>query len=379
MTLRTRSLFFFSFILIVIFSLLFSLSYLIRVLEGYYGGGIPDRMGYTLTVYSVIISLSVFVSILVLFIFSRLRVLRPLKILEESARRYNTENRIFPLPRIKNDEIGSLSLSISTMIKTIERQKEKMARDEKLAALGLLAAGMAHEINNPIGYILSNCRSLEESLEKIGATLNLIRDQKQETKAYFDQIDIDFMMADASDMIRDNREGIKKIHEIVKGINGLSRQDQPLDFSPVDLKELSEEALKSSEISSIKNPKIIDEEGEIPPVHANRARLFQLLLNLFLNALYVLPEKGGIIRLKSWTREGKVFFSVEDNGPGIKESEENKIFEPFYTTKPPGEGVGLGLNIAYQTMKSFNGDISVDKSEWGGARFILEFPDIKGS
>ena len=379
MTLRTKSLFIFSFFLIVIFSLLFSLSYLIRTFENYYGGGIPGRMGYTLTVYSIIISVSVIVFILFLFIFSRMRVLRPLNKLEESARRYNTENRIFPLPNIKNDEIGSLSLSISTMIKTIERQKEKMARDEKLAALGLLAAGMAHEINNPIGYILSNCRTMEEYLEKIGETLNLIREQKKETKDYFDKIGIDFLMEDAADMIRDNKEGIKKIHEIVKGINGLSRQDQPMDFSPVDLKELTEEALKNSGIQSGKNPKIIREEGEIPPVDANRARLFQLLMNLFINAHYVLPEKGGIIRTNAWKDSGRIFYSVEDNGPGIKESEKSKIFEPFYTTKPSGEGVGLGLNIAYQTMKSFNGDISVDISEWGGAKFILEFPERKNS
>ena len=372
MTIRKKSLLFFSFLLAVILSLLISLYYLLHLLKSL--NYIPGRIEIFLSFYSSVLAVMVFLFFTFLFIFSRRRIIKPLEHLEKSTRLYNANQNSFSLPLIGKDEIGSLALSIDKMIKTIESQKEMMARDEKLSALGLMAAGIAHEINNPISYIKSNFHTLEEYLEQIEQTVSLYTEAVPDHLKPESHGQIVRIMNDTRELIRDNRQGILRIHEIVSNIRDLSRMDTLSANKPVDLKKCVREALFASSQDSGKNPEVIWDDRDIPPVLGTEGKLHQILLNLFQNAQYVIPAEGGIINIGFRKDSSWIFCSIEDNGPGIKEENTSKIFDPFFTTKAVGKGTGLGLNVSYQIMKHLGGEILVGTSGWGGARFTLKFP-----
>ncbi len=375
MTIRKKSLLFFSFLLAVILSLLISLSYLLHLLKSLHH--VPGRIEIFLSFYSSFLAVMVVLFFTFLLVFSRRRIIKPLEHLEKSTRLYNANQSGFSLPLIGRDEIGSLALSIDKMIKTIETQKEMMARDEKLSALGLMAAGIAHEINNPISFIKSNFQTLEEYLEQIEQTVSLYAEAVPDHLKPENHEQIIRIMNDTRELIKDNREGILRIHEIVSNIRGLSRMDTLAANKPVDLKKCVKGALTASGHSSRKNPEIIWESRAIPPVSGTEEKLHQILLNLLNNARHAIPAEGGIIKIGFEKDPSWIYCSIGDNGPGITEENRSKIFDPFFTTKAAGKGTGLGLNVSYQIMKHLGGEIRVDTSEWGGARFTLKFPNLE--
>ncbi len=217
---------------------------------------------------------------------------------------------------------------------------------EKFAALGRLSAGVAHEINNPLGGILTcleSMRGLEPGSERWEEYLTLAR------------------------------SGLERIGTIVRRLLSFSRQTAVEKYD-LDLNHVLREVTTLSAFHhGHAEVEVIHEAGELPAVHGSSDLLNQLFLNLVLNALHAMSE-GGTLRIRTWARDGEVLASCEDTGPGIPEEHLERVFEPFFTTKDVGVGTGLGLSVALGIVESHGGSIHVENRSEGGARFTVHLP-----
>jgi signal transduction histidine kinase len=240
-----------------------------------------------------------------------------------------------------------------------QRLQAKLAQTDRLTSLGTLAAGVAHEINNPLAYVLLNLTFIAEQLPQILGPLPGEREK---------QISLALEHA---------KGGAERIRSIVRGLKTFSR---PEDESrvPVDVREVMESSI-SMVLNEIRHrAKLVRDLAPVPKVDANEARLGQVFLNLLLNAAQALPEgKVGQNEIRVSTRRttaNTVLVEVADTGCGIPESIRGRIFEPFFTTKPVGIGTGLGLAICHGVITSLDGKLSVDSEVGKGSVFRVELP-----
>ena len=248
------------------------------------------------------------------------------------------------------------------LVRDISAQREiqhRMVQTDRLAAMGTLAAGTAHEINNPLAYIVGNAELLGDWMD----TLQLPREQIAEPRA----------------MVDDMLTGSLQVARIVKDLMSLGR-DKPNDRGPANIVDIVESSL------SIASPQIRhratlirDFAPDLPKVAASPLRLSQVFLNLFLNAVHAMPEgerRQNELRVRIRANDGMVQVDVEDNGVGIPEEIRNRIFDPFFTTKPVGQGTGLGLAVSHGIVTSLGGRIRAHPLE-RGTRFSVEIPTVE--
>lgn len=269
---------------------------------------------------------------------------------------------------------------LSEQAEKLKASQSMLIQQEKLAAIGQLAAGVAHEINNPLGYISSNLNSLQKYSEKIkgyftsqdqlGKTLP--PDYQQQLKASRKVFKIDLLLDDLPDLISDAFEGTERIKKIVLGMKTFSRADGE-EASPVDINESLESAITIVWNEIKYNSELERDFGDVPHVNGFPQQLAQVFMNLMVNASHAIQEKG-LIQLKSWHDGDKVFVSVKDNGCGISEANLAKIFDPFFTTKAPGKGTGLGMSIAREIIEKHGGKISVQSEMGKGTEFTIFLP-----
>ena len=255
----------------------------------------------------------------------------------------------------RQDEIGDLGRYFNAMIDGIgdaRRQSMELARKqaniEKYAALGRLSAGVAHEINNPVGGILTCLETLKEldpGSERYQDYLNLVR------------------------------SGLERIGKIVKQLLRFSRQTaEESERSELDLNALLKEVMALSLFHNLdQHVEVALRFGDLPPVLGTPDLLNQLFLNLVLNALQAMPSGGSIV-LTTWADGDHVLVSLEDTGDGIPEENLDSIFEPFFTTKEVGVGTGLGLSVALGIVEAHGGEIRAENLLRGGARFTVSIP-----
>ena len=268
--------------------------------------------------------------------------------------------------------------------KQLEDAHQQLIRSEKMASIGTLSAGVAHEINNPIGYVMSNFETLSEYSQVYQEAIRRMReslDKSPEEMAvamasindWLENEDIDFIQADTSELITDTLEGATRILDIVTGLREFSHSSPAQAVRSENLNQAIENVLKIAR-SELKNKADVGTAlGDIPEVTCNIGQVQQVLLNLIINASHAI-EGDGKIEIKSGQEAGYVFVSVEDNGSGIPKEIQEKVFDPFFTTKNVGKGTGLGLSIAYGIMQDHKGRIEL-KSELGkGSQFTLYFP-----
>jgi signal transduction histidine kinase len=245
-------------------------------------------------------------------------------------------------------------------LREIEGLRLRMVTQARLAAVGELAAGLAHEINNPLAFVRSNLGQLERHWKELwdGAPLS------DEYRA---------LALESREVIAESTIGVDRAAEIVRGVRLFVHGGSPARH-PSDLNALLEDAiamlrpqLQSKEIRLEITP------GEIPPVHCAPQELRQVLLNLLVNAIHALDGAG---RLWAATRcrDGEVVVEVGDDGRGIPAHEIERIFDPFFTTKPAGEGTGLGLSIAWQIVEAHGGRIEVESTPGAGSIFRVHLP-----
>jgi PAS domain S-box-containing protein len=250
-------------------------------------------------------------------------------------------------------------------VRELRRLQTQLFQSEKMAAVGHLAAGVAHEINNPMTYISSNLRKLREQLEALQKNLPAPSPDPAGDDAH---ARLDEML----EMVEETAEGTARIREIVQSVREFSHKGGGTPVS-LDLNAEIESALRmaSAEIKARSN--VRRELSEIPPVLACRSEIQQVLVNLLVNAAQAF-EASGTITVRSFTQDGRGVAEVEDDGPGVDPEVLPYIFDPFFTTKEVGKGTGLGLTISYQLLQRMGGRISVRSAERGGTIFRVELP-----
>ncbi len=259
-----------------------------------------------------------------------------------------------------------------------------LAQSDRLASMGMLAAGVAHEINNPLAYILYNLESLSEELPRYakqlaGARLALNQRFGEELGkilgANLGALNASTWL-DASERLREAVQGTRKIREITRDLGAFSRVESDY-LTPIDLRYPIESAvsLASNEISY--RAQIIRDIRPTAPVLGSEGRICQVFLNLLINAAHAIKE-GDVdhneIRVRTWQEGSTVFAEVQDTGSGISPEDMGRIFDPFFTTKQVGRGSGLGLSIVRSIILEIGGSIQVESKVRQGARFLISFP-----
>ena len=271
---------------------------------------------------------------------------------------------------------------LQTTYNKLEQLQMQLVQSEKMASLGQLAAGVAHEINNPVGYVLSNYQTLNEYLEVINQLFeftNVYMNQTQPDKSllasiqdFWEDQDIDFIRDDLNELMEASHKGLVRVQEIVAGLKSFSHSD-PDKFEPIDMTECIEESIQLV-WNELKYDVTLDKQlGESLPVKANSGQLQQVFVNLFVNAKHAM-EGGGTLTIKIEQKD-QTIVSVCDTGCGISEENQKKLFTPFFTTKPVGEGTGLGLSISYGILQNHNADVQVKSTLGEGTCFIISFPN----
>jgi len=259
-------------------------------------------------------------------------------------------------------------------------------QSEKMASIGQLAAGIAHEINNPIGFVNSNMGALQSYFETLLNTLNAFRDvtvkggAPAELIAQLDRLwgdaDIDFLSEDFVALMNESKDGLHRVKEIVQSLK---------DFSHIGEKEWAETDLHKgldSTLNIVNNEikykaDVVKKYGRLPLVRCIASQLNQVFMNLLVNAAQAMKERGTItISTGLEEKDGADFATIQicDTGEGIPPEIKNRIFEPFFTTKPVGKGTGLGLSLSYGIIQKHNGRIEMESKVGEGTCFKIYLP-----
>ncbi len=282
---------------------------------------------------------------------------------------------------------------ITAIIRDITERRENEARikqsqatilqQEKMASIGQLAAGVAHEINNPTGFVTSNLGTLNTYVNKLTDYMSLqaraikdasngsiTEDLEQERK----KLKIDYVLDDIHDLVNESLDGTERIAKIVRNLKSFARVDES-DHKEADINECIESTLNIVWNELKYKAEIKKELGDIPFIKCYPQQLNQVFMNILVNASHAIEDKGEIsIRT---CQEGKsIKIAISDTGSGIPEDKLPRIFEPFFTTKPVGKGTGLGLSITYDIIKKHNGDLKVDSQVGLGTTFTIILPVV---
>ncbi len=268
----------------------------------------------------------------------------------------------------------------------LDKSKQLLARTEKMISIGNLAAGVAHEINNPIGFISSNLQTLRSYLLDIKKIINSqcqvvdsIFDRNVDTnvrcinaKRLFNQLDIRAIVEDTQELIDDSLEGSQQVKRIVSDLKNFSHKGNG-EFIKADINGLINQVLSIAANEIKYKARVIKKLANLPLVICDSNRLGQVFLNLVINACQAIKENG-TIRISTRANKTNVFVWVSDNGEGMELAIVRRIFEPFYTTKEVGDGTGLGLYVSKNIVESHGGRLSVDSKPGEGTSFIVNLP-----
>ena len=289
-----------------------------------------------------------------------------------------------------NELYSSLEMKVEKRTVELERAYKElkdaqtmMVHSEKMRSLGGLVAGITHEINNPVNFIYGNLVHLKnytESLTKLINSLEEILSRsndefKEEIQNLNAQYDYDFIKNDLPQLIKSCQEGAERTKNIIMDLKNFSRMGEHIT-STIDLATEIDTTLNILH-NKIKNRIEIvkDYAPDMPKIDAFGGQLNQVFMNILDNAAYAIKDKG-TIKITMRHDEKYATIIIEDDGCGMKQDVANKIFEPFYTTKPTGEGTGLGMSISYKVIQNHNGKISVESEEGKGTKFIITLPIV---
>ena len=302
--------------------------------------------------------------------------------------------RIESILKISEEELIQKNIQLATALQDIEVAQDRLIQQGKLAGIGQLAAGVAHEINNPLGFITGNVEALEQYFAAFSSVLAQYRelgssmiatDDTQITERvnqvvkFEKEQELEYILADLPDLFRDTNEGLKRMSKIVKGVRLFSRTDREQVFEQYDLNELIKNTLLVAD-NEIKNYATVEERlGDIPMIETLGGEINQVLLNLIVNGVQAIKEKDsgkmGIIRITTWCDIEFVYCAIEDSGIGVADATMKDIFNPFFTTKPAGQGTGIGLSISYDIIVNrHHGEILVVSNPGQGAKFTIKLP-----
>ena len=264
--------------------------------------------------------------------------------------------------------------------KQLERLQAQIVQNEKMASLGQLAAGVAHEINNPIGFVYSNLDFLDGCVSDLVRLLEFYDNARlpeadaSEAAELKRQIGYEATVADLRSIIADCRDGAERVRDIVQNLRVFSRLDEA-EFKRTDIHEGIESTIRIvSRYFSGGNIRLVRDFGELPALDLYSAELNQVWMNLLVNAAQSIRTDEGEVRITTRSDESGVTVAVSDTGNGIEKELLTRIFDPFFTTKPVGEGTGLGLSISFGIVERSGGRITVDTTPGQGTTFTVLLP-----
>jgi len=268
------------------------------------------------------------------------------------------------------------------LIEKLQQAQAQLLQSEKMASIGQLAAGVAHEINNPVGFVNSNMSSLhgyvetlmklidgyDQLLTRAGADPEIIA----AVATMKEQADLAFLKDDVADLVRESMDGLKRVKDIVQSLKDFSHVGE-VDWQMADLHQGIDSTLTIANNDFKYKAKIDKQYGQLPPVKCLASQLNQVFMNLIVNASHAI-EESGVISIRTGVNGDWVWITVSDTGTGIAPEHLSRIFEPFFTTKPVGQGTGLGLSLSYNIVQKHGGRIEVQSELGKGASFTVHLP-----
>jgi signal transduction histidine kinase len=260
-----------------------------------------------------------------------------------------------------------------------------LVQSEKLASLGQLAAGVAHEINNPLAFVLNNVQVLRRDVTGAMAILDTYRQARPtlektepalaaQAAGLEEKWDLPYLLGSLERLFDKTSEGILRVRDIVQNLRDFVRLDNA-EISEVNFNDCVKSALEiiNHEIKK-KSIRIDTDFGQLPPIACHPRKINQVLINLLVNAAQSCADAGGLIAIRTRADGDSVVIEVEDNGSGIKPEHLPRIFDPFFTTKAVGQGTGLGLSVSYGIVRDHGGAITVDSQVGRGSTFTVRLP-----
>lgn len=266
------------------------------------------------------------------------------------------------------------------LIKKLEEAHNQLLQSEKLASIGQLAAGVAHEVNNPIGFVNSNLGTLKKYIAKLLDLLDryeTVEDEvplasRERITAFKAEIDLPFLRDDMADLINESIEGTSRVRRIVQDLRDFSRPGDS-EWQAVDVHAGLESTLNVVWNEIKYKADVARDYADLPMVECLPSQLNQVFLNLLVNAAQAIPQRG-IITLRTRCDGDQVAISVQDTGSGMPPEIRDRIFDPFFTTKPVGQGTGLGLSVTYGIVEKHGGRIEVASELGQGTTFTIRLP-----
>ncbi len=277
----------------------------------------------------------------------------------------------------KHTDTIKQNIELEQALNELKATQSQMLQNEKMATVGQLAAGVAHEINNPTGFVTSNLSSLEKYVQRLTDFVALLQEavapeKLEEISRQRKKMKIDHINADIHDLIRESLDGTERIKKIVMSLKNFSRTDHE-EYGPADINDCLESTLNVV-WNELKYKATVEKEyGELPQIQCYAQQLNQVFMNLLVNGAQAIEEQG-VITIKTWHDEDNVFISIADTGKGMDEQTLAHIFEPFFTTKPELKGTGLGLPVSYGIIKKHGGRIDVKSESGKGSKFSVFLP-----
>ena len=293
-----------------------------------------------------------------------------------------------------SDKIRKKNKELENALHQLRETQAQILQTEKMASIGQLAAGVAHEINNPTGYVSSNLKTLSKYQESINELIDHyqtlkgdllqasanngsprgVRGQLEKIDAIEQSINYDFLRSDIMALIGESREGTERIKKIVLDLKEFAHPGQK-QKKPTDINRGLESTLNVVWNEFKHKARIVKDFGELPEISCYPQQLNQVFMNILLNAAQAIEQKGEI-RIQTRQKNQHVEIMIQDDGHGIETENLSRVFDPFFTTKDVGEGTGLGMNIAYNIVKKHNGSIDVESRQGEGTTFTVKIPAV---
>ncbi|MBJ7536181.1 sensor histidine kinase [Marinomonas transparens] len=289
--------------------------------------------------------------------------------------------------RYQEDKLQATYEEISATNAALKQTQKKLMQSEKMATVGQLSAGIAHEINNPMGFIKGNMGALNDYVtdfiryvetaktlteQSLQSSDNEVNNAAKGLNKIWNDVDMPFLIEDSQHLLNESQQGIKRIIDIVGGLKRFSRQSDNKKES-CDLNQIIDEALKLAHNELKFKGTVSKEVSPVQPISGNSGELLQVFLNLFVNASHAMNEQGELTIHVS-ENAGGVSIKVADNGCGIDQKHLDAIFDPFFTTKEVGVGTGLGLSISHGIIEDHQGTIGVTSEPGKGTEFHIWLP-----
>src|SRR5262249_31600790 len=280
--------------------------------------------------------------------------------------------------RVRTEQLRSANEELQTAYRDLQATQMQLIQREKMASVGQLVAGVAHELNNPIGFVYSNVGTLDDFVKRLRAIVDVYRavplaePAQARVDEQWKELKVDSARKYVDSMIEGIREGAERARKIVRDLRVFARTDADV-WQAVDLHAELESSLTLVNHLLKERVTVHRNFGQLPTVECVRSQIDQVFLNLLANAAQAITGTGAIT-IETRAEDGYAVVAVNDTGPGIPPEVMGRIFDPFFTTKPVGEGTGLGLSISYEIVKKHGGEIRADSPAGRGATVYLRPP-----